>query len=181
MVLMGARAKVIALVLLIIIVALALWQFTSPTMLPVVGTKYSANAAYANRGSWTVNENMSYARAFLAFSIANLTYPKTTLPTEYSLIISNMNQSLTSSLVKGLGVKVTSLSILDNYDGSTSKWGIAMNLTDAVQATGIFNFRTSTTHELRITISYQLFDLVIIGSIPDKTITQSFNFTQAVL
>ena len=80
MVLMGARAKVIALVLLIIIVALAVWQFTSPSMLPVVGTRYSANAEYANRGSWTVKENMSYARAFLAFSIANLTYPKPPFP-----------------------------------------------------------------------------------------------------
>ena len=178
---MGARAKVLALVLLIIIVALALWQFTSPSMLSVVGTKYSTSTAYANRGSWAIKENMSYARAFLAFSIANLTYPKTTLPTEYSLVISNVNQTLTSSLVKGLGVRVTSLSILDNYDGSVSKWGIAMNLTDAVQVTGIFNFRTSTMHELRITVSYQLFDLLIIGSLPDKIITQSFNITQTVL
>jgi hypothetical protein len=178
---MGAKAKVIALVLLIIIVILAVWQFTSPTMLPIVGTKYSANPAYANRGSWTIKQNMSYASAFLSFSIANLTYPKTTLPTEYSLVISNMNQTLTSSIVKGLGVRVTMLSIIDNYDGSTSKWGIAMNLTDAVQATGIFNFRTSTTHMLRVTVSYQLYDLLIIGSIPDKTITQSFNITQSVL
>ena len=178
---MGAKAKVMALVLLIIIVALALWQFTSPMMLPVVGTRYSANTAYSNRGTWIIQQNMSYAKSFLAISIANLTYPKTTFPTEYSLVISNMNQTLTNTLVKGLGVKVTSLGILDNYDGSTSKWGISMNITDAVQATGIFNFHTSTMHELRITVSYQLYDLLIIGSIPDKTITQSFNITQTVL
>ena len=178
---MGARAKISALVLLIIIVALAVWQFTSPSMLPVVGGKYSTNASYANRGSWVKQQNMSYGRAFLAISIANLTYPKTTLPTEYSLVISNVNQTLTSSIVKGFGVHVTTLSILDNYDGSTSKWGIAMNLTDAIQATGIFNFQTSTTHQLRITITYQLYDLLIIGSLPDKTITQSFNITQTVL
>ncbi|HEX4919592.1 MAG TPA: hypothetical protein VFV92_02505, partial [Candidatus Bathyarchaeia archaeon] len=64
---------------------------------------------------------------------------------------------------------------------STSKWGTSMNITDAIQATGIFNFRTSTTHELRITVTYQLFDLLLVGSIPDKIITESFNITQAVL
>ena len=178
---MGARAKILALVLLIIIVILAVWQFTSPPTLPPVGTKYSSDPAYSNRGSWTIQQDMSYEKTFLAVSIANVTYPKTTLPTEYSLIISNLNQTLTNMFVKGVGVRVTSLSIQDNYDGSTSKWGTSMNITDAVQATGVFNFRTSTTHELRITVTYQLFDLLLVGSIPDKTITESFNITQAVL
>ena len=178
---MGARAKVIALVLLIIIVALAVWQFTSPPALAPVGTKYSTDSVYANRGSWTVKENMSYASAFLAFSIANITYPRTTSPTDYSLVISNVNQTLTSSMVRGLGVRVTSISVIDNYDGSTSTWGVTTDLSDAVHATGVFNFQTSATHKLRITVRYQLFDLLIIGSLPDKTVTQSFNITQTVL
>ena len=178
---MGAKAKISALVLLIIIVALAVWQFTSPPTLAPVGTKYYSHPSYSNRGSWIIRQTMSYENTFLAISIANLTYPKTTLPTEYSLIISNINQTLTNSLIKGVGVRITSLSIQDNYDGSTSKWGTSMNITDAVQATGIFNFRTSTTHELRITVNYQLYNLLLIGSIPDKIITESFNITQAVL
>jgi len=178
---MGARTKILALILLIIIVILAVWQFTSPPTLTQVGAKYVNDPSYSNRGSWIIQQTMSYEKTFLAISIANLTYPKTTLPTEYSLIISNINQTLTNTFVKGVGVRVTSLSILDNYDGSTSKWGASMNITDAVQATGIFNFRTSTTHELRITVTYQLYNLLLLGSIPDKTITESFNITQTVL
>ncbi len=123
---------------------------------------------------------MRYGKIFLAFSIANLTYPRTTLPTSYSVVISDVNETLSSSYVRGFGLKVTALSVQDNYDGSTSSWGRG-NLTDAAQAASIFNFRTSTVHELRFTVSYALYDLFLFGYISDHAATQSFNVTQSVL
>jgi hypothetical protein len=178
---MGAKAKIVLLVLLLAIVIVGVWQFTSPAQLPAVGDKYTSQPIYTNRGTWIILENMSYGRAYIAFSIANVSYPRTTLPTYYTLTISNLNQTVTSTYVKGFGLRVTSVTMQDNYDGSTSKWGIGDNLTDAVQATGMFNFQTSAAHELRITVTYQLYDLLIIGSIPDKTLTDSFNITQNVV
>jgi hypothetical protein len=178
---MGAKAKIALVVVLLVIVIVAVWQFTSPAQLLAVGDKYTSQHTYTNRGTWTVLENMSYGRAYIAFSIANVSYPRTTLPTYYTLTISNVNQTVTNTIVKGFGLRVTSVTIQDNYDGATSKWGIADNLTDAIQANGVFNFRTSAVHELRITITYQLYDLLIIGSIPDKTLAESFNFTQNVV
>ncbi len=178
---MGAKAKVAIVVLLLVIVVLAVWQYTSPAELPVVGSKYTSQPSYTNRGSWIILENLSYGRAYIAFSIANVSYPRTFLQTYYTLTMSNLNQTLTSSFVKGVGLRVTSVNILDNYDGSVSKWGLSANPSDAVQASGIFNFKTSAVHQLRFTITYQLYNLLIIGSVPDKTLTNAFNITQNVL
>jgi hypothetical protein len=178
---MGAKTKIAVIVLLLVIVILAVWQFTSPAQLPSVGYKYTSQPIYTNRGNWILLENMSYGRAYIAFSIANASYPRTTLQTYYTLTISNVNQTITSTYVKGFGIRVTSITIQDNYDGSTSKWGIADNFTDAIQASGVFNFQTSALHELRFTITYQLYDLLPIGSIPDKTLANSFNITQNVV
>lgn len=177
---MGAKAKIAIVFLLLVIVVLAIWQFTSPAQLPVVGYKYTSLPIYTNRGNWILLENMSYGRAYIAFSIANSSYPRTTLQTYYTLTISNVNQTITSTYVKGFGLRVTSITVEDNYDGSTSKWGIAANVTGAIQANGVFNFRTSAVHDLRFTISYQLYDLLLLGSIPDKTLVDSFNITQNV-
>jgi len=105
-------------------------------------------------------ENMSYGRAYVAFSIAKQSYPRTGLQTYYNLTISNLNQSVTGSFVKGFGLRVTAITMQDNYDGSTSAWGIGDSLTDAVQVTGVFNFQTSALHKLRITVTYQLYDLL---------------------
>ncbi len=162
-------------IILIIIVALAVWQFTSPQLLSPVGSKYSAFGAYSNRGSWTILETMRYGRA------SNVTFPRTGIGTDYSLVISDVNQTLTNSIVKGFGARVTSLSIQDSVDGSTSTWGNGHDVSDAVQATSIFFFRTSTNHMLRFTIAFQLYDLLPLGSIPDQTVTDSFNITQTVL
>jgi hypothetical protein len=178
---MGAKAKVAISMILIIIVILAVWQFTSPALLPPVGNKYTSQPIYANRGSWIILENMSDGRAYIAFSIANVSYPRTGLQTYYTITVSNINQTITSSYTKGFGLRIISINMQDNYDGSTSKWGIGNNLTDAIQATGLFNFRTSATHEIRFTVNYQLYNLLQIGSIPDKTLNSSFNITQYVL
>ena len=178
---MGVRKKIVVSGVLIIIVALAVWQFTSPQLLPTVGSEYSAFGPYSNRGSWTIPETMQYVRAYLAISISNLTFPRTGIGTDYSLVISDVNQTVTNSLVKGFGVRVTGMNIQDSVDGSTSTWGNGNAVSDAVQATGIFFFRTSTNHMLRFTITFQLYDLLPLGSIPDRTVTRSFNITQTVL
>jgi len=178
---MGPKAKIAIIILLIIIVIFAVWQFTSPQQLPPIGDKYTSQPVYTNRGTCIILENMSYGRAYIAFSIANQSYPGTGLQTYYTLTISNLNQSTTESFVKGFGLRVTSITMQDNYDGSASKWGIGSNLTDAIQATGVFNFQTSTLHKLRITVTYQIYDLLPLGSIPDKARNDSFNITQTVV
>jgi len=68
---MGPRGKILTSLLLIIIVVIAVWQFTSPALIPSVGTKYLSSTLYANRGSWIVLEVSGYGKVFLAFSIAN--------------------------------------------------------------------------------------------------------------
>ncbi len=178
---MGARAKIAIAVLLVIIVVLALWQFTSPAQLPPVGNKYASQSVYTNRGTWTILENMSDGHAYLAFSIANASYPRTGTQTFYTLTISNLNQTVTASYAKGFGLRIVSVTIQDSIDGSKSSWGIGSNLTDAVQADGLFSFQTSAVHNLRFTVTYQLYDLLLIGSIPEKTRSDSFNITQYVL
>src|SRR2546427_8930216 len=110
-------------IVLIIIVAFAVWQFTSPQLLPIVGSKYSAFGPYSNRGSWTIMETMRYGRAYLAISISNITFPRTGIGTDYSLVISDLNHTITNSIVKDFGVRVTRISIQDTADGSTSTWG----------------------------------------------------------
>jgi hypothetical protein len=178
---MGPRGKVLTALLLLIVVILALWQFTSPILIPSVGIKYSSSQQYANRGSWVLLEVSGYGKVFLAFSIANLTYPRTTLPTSYSLIISKVNETSPSSYARGLTVKLTGLRVQDNYDGSISSWAPSGNFPDAAQATTLFNFKTSTNHELKFTISYQLYEILLLGSLVDHSSTQSFNITQNVV
>ena len=180
---MGSKAKIAIVIILIIIVVLAVWQYTSPAQLPPVGNKYTSQSMYTNRGTWIVLENMSDGRAFLAFSIANASYPRagTGVQTFYTLTISNMNQTITVSYAKGFGLRITSVSIQDSIDGSSSNWGIGSGLDDAALANGLFTFQTSAVHKLRFTVSYQLFDLMVIGYTPDKTLRNSFNITQTVL
>jgi len=126
-------------------------------------------------------EVSGYGRIFLAFSIANLTYPRTTLPTSYSLIISKVNETAPSSYSRGLTLKITALHVMDNYDGSISSWAPTANFPDAVQATTLFNFKTSANHQVRFTISYQLCEILILGSLLDSSATQAFNITQNVV
>jgi hypothetical protein len=178
---LGVWKKIAVSILLIIIVALAVWQFTSPQLLPQVGNKYSAVGPYSNRGSWTLPEKMRYGRAYLAISISNVTFSRTGIGTDYSLVISDVNQTITNAIVKGFGVRVTGITVQDNVDGSTSTWGNGNAVSDAVQATSIFFFRTSTNHMLRFTVTFQLYDLLPLGSIPDQTVTSSSNITQTVL
>lgn len=178
---MGLRKKIAVSIILVIIVALAVWQFTSPQLLPSVGNKYATFGPYSNRGSWTVPETFRYGRAYLVISISNVTFPRTGIGTDYSLVISDVNQTITNSIVKGFGVRVTGMFIQDSVDGSTSTWGNGNAVSDAVQGTSIFFFRTSTNHMLRFTVTFQLYDLLPLGSIPDQTVTSSFNITQTVL
>ena len=178
---MGPRRKILILILLIIIVVLAVWQLTSPRLVPSVGTKYLTSARYANRGSWVLLEISSHGRVFLAFSIANLTYPRTSLQTTHSLVISKVNETAPSSYVRGFSLKITALHVQDNYDGSTSLWAPSADLPDTVQALTIFNFKTSANHQLRFTVSYELYEILFLGSLLDHSTTQSFNITQNVL
>jgi hypothetical protein len=178
---LGVRKKIAVSILLIILVAVAVWQFTSPQLLPPVGNKYSTFGPYSNRGSWTLQETMQYVRAYLAISISNVTFPRTGLGTDYSVVISNVNQTITNTVVKGFGLRITQVSIQDNLDGSMSTCGNGSSLTDAAQATCVFFFRTSTNHALRFTVRFNLYDLLPLGYIPDQTVTSSFNITQTVL
>jgi hypothetical protein len=178
---MGPRGKILTSILLIIIVIIALWQFTSPALIPPVGTKYISSTQYANRGSWVILEVSSYGKVFLVFSLANLTYPRTTLQTSYSVIISKVNETALPSYIRGFTLKVTALRIQDTYDGSTSSWAPSGDFPDAVQVISIFNFKTSANHQLRFTISYQLYEILFIGSLTDHSATQSFNITQNVV
>jgi hypothetical protein len=178
---MGPRGKILTSLLLIIIVIVAVWQFTSPALIPSVGTKYLSSTQYANRGSWVVLEVSGYGKAFLAFSISNMTYPRTTLPASYSVIVSKINETALPSYIRGFTVKLTGLHIQDNYDGSTTAWAPSGNFPDAAQATTLFDFKTSANHQLKFTISYQLYEILFIGSLVDHSATQSFNITQNVL
>jgi hypothetical protein len=178
---MGPRRKILISILLIIIVILAVWQLTSPRLIPSVGTKYLSSAQYANRGSWVLLEISSHGRVFFAFSIANLTYPRTSLQTSYSLTISKVNETAPSSYTRGFSLKITALHVQDNYDGSTTLWAPSADLPDAVQALTIFNFKTSANHRLRFTVSYELYEILFLGSLLDHSTTQSFNITQNVL
>src|SRR5437879_13883562 len=101
-------------------------------------------------------ETMRYGDAYLAISISNVTFPRTGIGTDYSLVISDVNHTITNSIVTGFGVRVTGLSIQDSVDGSTSSWGNEQAVSDAVQATRIFFFRTSSDHMLRLHVTCQL-------------------------
>jgi hypothetical protein len=177
---MGPRGKVLTSLLLVVIVIIAVWQFQSPALIPSVGTKYVSSTQYANRGSWIVLEPCHNGKMLLAFSIANITYPRTTLPTSYSMIVSKVNETSLPSYVRGYTVKLTSLRIQDNYDGSTTAWAPTSG-PDAAQATSLFNFQTSANHQLKFTISYQVYEILLVGSLLDHSATQSFNITQNVV
>ncbi len=177
---MGPKAKVAAILLLIAVLSLGLWEFTTPPTLPQVGAKY-VSSAYSTRGSWVLKTASSAGRAYLAFGIANLTFPRPSLSTTYSLLISVVNETITNSYVKSYSIRITGLAVLDNYDGSTSSWGKASDLADAAQATSLFFFKTSATHELRFTVTYQLYDILLFGYVADHAETQSFNITQTVV
>ena len=163
------------------VVILAVWQLTSPRLIPSVGTKYLSSAQYANRGSWVLLESYSPGRVFLAFSIANLTHPRTPLQTTYSLIISKVNETAPSSYARGFSLKITALHFQDSHDASTSLWAPSADLPDVVQALTIFNFKTSANHQLRFTVSYELYEILVLGSLLDHSATQSFNVTQNVV
>lgn len=178
---MGPRGKILTSLLLVIIVTIAVWQFTSPALIPSVGTKYLSPTQYASRGSWVVLEVSGYGKVFLAFSIANTTYPRTTLPTSYSVIVSKVNETTLPSYIRGFTVKLTRLHMQDNYDGSTSAWAPSGSFPDAAQATTLFDFRTSANHQLKFTISYQLYEILFMGSLVDHSTTLSFNVTQNVV
>jgi len=178
---MGPRGKILISLLLIIIVILAVWQLTSPALIPSFGTKYLSSTQYANRGSWVLQEVSSYGKVFLVFSIANLTYPRTTLLTSYSVVVSKMNETALPSYVRGFTLKLIALHIQDNYDGSTSAWAPSGTFPDAVQATSIFDFKTSANHHLKFSISYELYETLIVGSLLGHSATQSFNITQNVV
>jgi hypothetical protein len=124
-------------------------------------------------------EISSHGRVFLAFSIANLTYPRTSLQTTHSLVISKVNETAPSSYVRGFSLKITALHVQDNYDGSTSLWAPSADLPDAIQALTIF--KTSANHQLRFTVSYELYEILVLGSLLDHSATQSFNITQNVV
>ena len=92
-----------------------------------------------------------------------------------------MNETAVPSYVRGFTVKLTVLHVEDNYDGSISLWAPSGDFPDAAQATTLFNFRTSANHQLKFTISYQLYEILFIGSVLDHAATQSFNITQNVV
>ena len=78
-------------------------------------------------------------------------------------------------------MKLIALHIQDNYDGSTSAWAPSGTFPDAVQATSIFDFKTSANHHLKFSISYELYETLIVGSLLGHSATQSFNITQNVV
>ena len=178
---MGPRGKILTSILLIIVVLIALWQFTSPALIPSVGTKYLSSSQYANRGSWVALKVTSHGKLNLGFSIANLTSPSTNFQTSYSFIISKLNETGFPSYMRGFTVRITSLHIQDNYDGSTSSWAYTDNFPDAAQATAIFNFKTSANHQMMFTITYSIHEILLVGSLVDRSVTRSYNITQNVI
>src|SRR5215471_18691633 len=178
---MGAKAKILVSILLIVIVGLALWQFTSPRDIPSVGTKYTQPGPFSEKGSWIILEKTSSGQVFLGISIANLTYPKAVLSTTYSIVLSKINETISSSYAKSITVRVTRLHLQDNYDGNFTGVDTTGQLSDAVQATTLFFFKTSATHQLQITITYTVYNLLLVGYTMDHTQTRSYNITQPII
>ncbi len=178
---MGPKAKIGISALLIVIVGLALWQLTSPPPMAIVGDKYVQPGPLSKGGSWTELEKLGSGSLLLGFSIANLTYAREALSTTYSLVISKVNETINSPYVKSFTVRVTALTIQDNYDGKTSGYDTTGLLHDAVQVTGLFTFLTPANHEVQVTVSYDLVNLLILGYTLDHSQTRSFNVTQNIL
>lgn len=178
---MGPKGKIFISILLITIVLIALWQFSSPALIPSVGTKYTMSSQYASRGSWVALELTKYGKLVLGFSVANLTSPSTNFQTSYSVIVSKFNDTGFPSYVRGFTVRITSLHIQDNYDGSTTAWAYSDNFPEGAQATAIFNFKTSANHQMTFTISYTIYEILLVGSLVDRSVTRSYNITQNVV
>lgn len=83
--------------------------------------------------------------------------------------------------MKNFTVRVTSLTIEDNYDGKTTGYDTTGILHDAVQVTGLFDFLTPANHEVRFTVTYDLCNLLFFGYTVDHSQTRSFNITQNIL
>jgi hypothetical protein len=177
---MGAKAKIGISIILIIIVVLAVWQLTSPRSIPDVGTKYTQPGPFSQQGEWIQLEKTSSGMVYLGFSIANTTFPRTALSTTYSIIISKLNETINSSYTTAYTVRVTSLTVQDNYDGKFTGYDTTGQIPDAVQVTTLFHFSTSATHEIRFTISYDVYNLLFFGYTLDHSQTRSFNITQTI-
>ncbi len=178
---MGPKAKIAISAVLIVIVGLAVWQLTSPPAMPSVGEKYVQTGPLSKGGSWIEFEKLGSGSIFLGFSIANLTYAREALSTTYSVVISKVNETIASSYVRSFTVRVTSLTIQDNYDGKSSGYDTTGLLHDAVQVTGLFDFVTPANHEVRFTVGYDLVNLLVLGYTVDHSQTRSFNVTQNII
>lgn len=143
--------------------------------------KYAQSTQYSDRGSWIVYESGGSGSSYLAFSIANLTFPRAALSTTYSVVISKVNETVKGLWMRSMSLRVTGLTIEDNYDGKITQFGKGNNLSDAVQVTTLFFFKTSANHELRFTINYELYNLLVFGYTGDHAETRSFNITQNIL
>ncbi len=177
---MEPKAKILISLILIVIVGLSVWQLTSPRGIPPVGTKYTQLGPLSHEGSWIHLEKTSTGQLYLGFSIANTTYPRTSLSTTYSVVISKLNETINSSYTNSYTVHVTSLTIQDNYDGKFTGHDTTGQLPDAVQVTSLFHFATSANHEIQFTISYDVDNLLVIGYTIDHSQTRSFNITQNI-
>ena len=164
---MEPEGKVAAIFTLISVFSLGLWQFTSPRTLPRVGIKYVGSGS-STRRSWVLKTSSSAGKACLAFGTANLTFPRLSLPTTYSLIISVVNETVTNSYAKSYSIRMTSLALLDNYYGGTNSWGKTNDLPDAAQATSLFFFKTSATPELKFTATYSSTTSYYSATLPTK-------------
>jgi hypothetical protein len=182
---MGPRGKIIITIILIIIVALGVWQLTSPLSIPSVGTKYLPATLASHQASYMEDERTGTGTLFLGISISNITYAREALSTSYSIVISKINQTINSNIVRSYTVKVTSLTILDNYDGTSTGFDAHSNLTDAVQVLAPFTFSTpndpSAPHQLRFTMTYDVYNLYFFGYSVDHSQTRALNTTQNIL
>ena len=178
---MGVKAKVAVVIVLALVLVLGLWHLSRAPTLPSVGVKYVSAVAYSRLGSWMEVEAVPSGRMVLGFSVSNLTFPRTFLSTTYSLVISKVNETVNRSYVESISLRVTGLTVEDNYDGTTTSWGKVNDLNDAVQVISIQLFQTSGQHLLRFTVTYEVYSLLLIGYAPEHSTTRSFNVTQSIL
>ncbi len=83
------------------------------------------------------------------------------------MVISKVNETVGSPHVRSFSLRVTALKIEDNHDGTTANWGKINDLDDAVQVTSLFLFRTFGDHQLRFTITYEPYDLMLLGYVAE--------------
>jgi len=177
---MGAKAKIGISIILIVILGLAVWQLTSPRSIPSVGTEYVQPGPLSEKGSWIVAEKTSSGTVYLAISIANLTHPRAALSTTYSVLISKL-ETITSPYARTVTVRVTSLTLQDNYDGKFTGLDTTGLVPDAVQVTSLLHFTTSAAPQLQFTIPYLVYNLLVLGYTIDHTHTRSYNITQTLI